>query len=114
MDGEDVFAEIKENSLSGDIVSELAVDTTAEGVQWSLVGKDADWFFLDGKNIRLNVSEDKILDREVSAQDGKKCGSRITVLKMEDTFKEKSSQNCQKGNYKKESLSEFGKKAIRH
>ncbi|XP_036068315.1 cadherin-related family member 5 isoform X1 [Oryzias melastigma] len=64
LDGEDVFAEIKENSLSGDIVSELAVDTTAEGVQWSLVGKDADWFFLDGKNIRLNVSEDKILDRE--------------------------------------------------
>ncbi|RVE71889.1 hypothetical protein OJAV_G00056520 [Oryzias javanicus] len=64
LDGEDVFAEIKENSLSGDIVSELAVDTTAEGVQWSLVGKDADWFFLDGKNIRLNASEDKILDRE--------------------------------------------------
>uniref|UniRef100_A0A3P9LP17 Cadherin-related family member 5 n=1 Tax=Oryzias latipes TaxID=8090 RepID=A0A3P9LP17_ORYLA len=64
LDGEDVFAAIKENSLSGDIVSELAVDTTTEGVQWSLVGKDADWFLLDGKNIRLNASADKILDRE--------------------------------------------------
>ncbi|XP_041853419.1 cadherin-5 [Melanotaenia boesemani] len=39
-------------------------DTTVEGVQWSVAGKDADWFYLDERNIRLNASSDKILDRE--------------------------------------------------
>ncbi|XP_069567236.1 cadherin-related family member 5 [Brachyistius frenatus] len=64
LDGQDVFATIKENSLSGEVVAELASDTTMEGVHWSLDGKDADWFFLDERSIRLNTSADKILDRE--------------------------------------------------
>ncbi|KAM4572999.1 cadherin-related family member 5 isoform 2-T2 [Odontesthes bonariensis] len=64
LDGQDVFATIKENSRSGDVVAELVADTVTEGVQWSVVGKDADWFFLDDRNIRLNTSADKILDRE--------------------------------------------------
>ncbi|XP_040894888.1 cadherin-related family member 5 [Toxotes jaculatrix] len=64
LDGQDIFAAIKENSLSGEVVAELMADTTMDGVHWSLDGKDADWFFLDARNIRLNTSADKILDRE--------------------------------------------------
>ncbi|XP_056242605.1 cadherin-related family member 5 [Seriola aureovittata] len=64
LDGQDVFATIRENSLSGEIVAELMADTTMEEVQWILDGKDADWFFLDERHIRLNSSDDKVLDRE--------------------------------------------------
>ncbi|XP_029951723.1 uncharacterized protein LOC115391591 [Salarias fasciatus] len=63
-DGQDVFATVRENSLSGELIAELMVDTTMEGVHWSLDGKDADWFFLEDRSIRLNTSDDKILDRE--------------------------------------------------
>nr|XP_020469292.1 cadherin-related family member 5-like [Monopterus albus] len=65
LDGQDVFAAVRENSLSGEVVAELMSDTTADGVRWSLGGKDADWFFLNERNIRLNTTPDKILDREV-------------------------------------------------
>ncbi|CAG5958094.1 unnamed protein product [Menidia menidia] len=68
LDGQDIFASIKENSQSGEIVAEIVADTTMDGVQWSLVGKDSDWFFLDDRNIRLNTSADKILDREALGQ----------------------------------------------
>ncbi|KAM9351987.1 cadherin-related family member 5 [Symphorus nematophorus] len=64
LDGQDVFATVRENSLSGEVVAELMADTTMEGVHWRLDGKDADWFFLDERNIRLNTSDDKVLDRE--------------------------------------------------
>lgn len=66
LDGQDVFATVRENSLSGEVVAELMAETTMEGVHWSLDGKDADWFFLDERNIRLNTSADKVLDREVN------------------------------------------------
>lgn len=65
LDGQDVFANIRENSLSGEVVAELMADTMMEGVHWRLDGKDADWFLLDGRNIRLNTSAEKVLDREV-------------------------------------------------
>ncbi|XP_035497737.2 protocadherin-11 X-linked [Scophthalmus maximus] len=64
LDGQDVFATIRENSLPGEAVAELMADTTMEGAHWSLHGKDADWFFLDENYIRLNTSADKALDRE--------------------------------------------------
>ncbi|XP_078112990.1 uncharacterized protein LOC144522075 [Sander vitreus] len=64
LDGQDVYATIRENSHSGEIVAELMAETTMEGVQWSLDGKDADWFFLEGRSIRLKTSADKVLDRE--------------------------------------------------
>ncbi|XP_008304480.1 cadherin-related family member 5-like [Stegastes partitus] len=64
LDGQDVFATVKENSPPGEVVAELMADTTIEGVRWSLSGEDADWFYLDGRHIRLNTSADKILDRE--------------------------------------------------
>ncbi|KAM7002292.1 uncharacterized protein LKV04_003597 isoform 2-T2 [Tautogolabrus adspersus] len=65
LDGQDVFATIRENSFWGEVVTELMADTRMEGVNWRLEGKDANWFFLDEKYIRLNTSADKILDREV-------------------------------------------------
>uniref|UniRef100_UPI0037E95BE8 uncharacterized protein n=1 Tax=Semicossyphus pulcher TaxID=241346 RepID=UPI0037E95BE8 len=65
LDGQDVFATVRENSLWGEVVTELMTDTRMEGVHWKLDGKDADWFFLDERYIRLNTSADKILDREV-------------------------------------------------
>ncbi|GAA6230427.1 uncharacterized protein LOC108875146 [Lates japonicus] len=64
LDGQDVFATVRENSLSGEVVAELTADTTIEGIHWGLDGKDADWFFLDERHIRLNTSADKVLDRE--------------------------------------------------
>lgn len=67
MDGQDVFATIRENSHTGELIAELISDTTGEGVRWSLNGKDADWFFLDRGKLRLNTSPEKVLDREVNA-----------------------------------------------
>ncbi|XP_029008236.1 uncharacterized protein LOC114856732 [Betta splendens] len=64
LDGQDIFTTVRENSLWGEVVAELMADNTIGGVQWSLDGKDSDWFFLDERNIRLNASADKILDRE--------------------------------------------------
>ncbi|XP_019934109.2 cadherin-related family member 5 [Paralichthys olivaceus] len=64
LDGHDVFVSVRENSRPGEVVAELMSDTTMEGVQWTLDGKDADWFFLDERYIRLNTSADKALDRE--------------------------------------------------
>ncbi|KAM6960593.1 uncharacterized protein FYW47_009166 [Aplochiton taeniatus] len=65
LDGQDVFAKVKENSPAGKLVAELTSDVTGDGVRWSLTGKDADWFFLDGRFLRLNTSPEKVLDREV-------------------------------------------------
>ncbi|XP_036006284.1 cadherin-related family member 5 isoform X2 [Fundulus heteroclitus] len=63
-DGQDVFAKIKENSHYGDIVAEFEANPDLKGVRWSLSGRDAHWFYLDGRNIRLNTSLERILDRE--------------------------------------------------
>ncbi|XP_026167032.1 uncharacterized protein LOC113132865 [Mastacembelus armatus] len=65
LDGHDIFATIRENSISAEVVAEFIADTTMEGVHWSLNGMDAEWFFLDERNIRLNATTDKILDREL-------------------------------------------------
>lgn len=69
MDGQDIFAAVRENSFAGEVVAELIADTTIEGIHWSLDGKDADWFVLDERHIRLNTSADKVLDREVMTHD---------------------------------------------
>ncbi|XP_068595976.1 cadherin-related family member 5 [Brachionichthys hirsutus] len=65
LDGQDVFATVRENSISGEVVADCMTDAMVEGVHWRLGGQDADWFLLDERYIRLNVSEDKVLDREV-------------------------------------------------
>ncbi|XP_051916362.1 protocadherin-15 isoform X1 [Hippocampus zosterae] len=65
LDGQDIYSKMAENSLCGEVVADLMVDTPAEGVEWRLDGKDSDWFFLDGGVIRLNSSPEKVLDREL-------------------------------------------------
>ncbi|TMS05437.1 Cadherin-related family member 5 [Larimichthys crocea] len=82
LDGQDIFTTIKENSRSGEVIAELMADTTMEGVQWTLNGRDADWFYLDERHIRLNTSADKVLDREVQ---GSVLMADLTCYE-EDTF----------------------------
>ncbi|KAH0617224.1 hypothetical protein JD844_029084 [Phrynosoma platyrhinos] len=65
--GSNIFTEILENSPYGTLISHLAVfgDLEGDAVHLTLSGMDAEWFYLDGKTVRLNVSEEKVLDREV-------------------------------------------------
>eukprot|EP00079_Xenopus_tropicalis_P034373 XP_017948144.1 PREDICTED: cadherin-related family member 5-like [Xenopus tropicalis] len=64
--GSNFFTEIPENSPSGTFVANLSMfgDPVTSTVRLCLSGTDADWFYLDGKNIWLNVSSGKTLDRE--------------------------------------------------
>ncbi|MEE6518487.1 hypothetical protein FKM82_029497 [Ascaphus truei] len=64
--GSNIFTEIPENSPNGTFVANLTVfgDTVTSPVKLCLSGTDADWFYLDGKNVWLNVSSRKTLDRE--------------------------------------------------
>ncbi|CAB1313730.1 unnamed protein product [Coregonus sp. 'balchen'] len=64
LEGQDVFSTIRENSMMGELIIELNTELTANDVVWSLTGEDADWFFLEGRSIRLNASLDRVLDRE--------------------------------------------------
>nr|XP_016852682.1 PREDICTED: uncharacterized protein LOC103280609 [Anolis carolinensis] len=65
--GSNIFTEIPENSPHGTLVSHLSVfgDPESSTVQLTLSGMDANWFYLDGKTVRLNASEEKVLDKEV-------------------------------------------------
>ncbi|KAM4747021.1 protocadherin-15-like isoform 2-T2 [Rhinophrynus dorsalis] len=65
--GSNIFTEIPENSPHGTFVANLTVfgDPVTSTVKLCLSGTDADWFYLDGKNVWLNVSSGKTLDREV-------------------------------------------------
>uniref|UniRef100_A0ABM5GLG8 Uncharacterized protein isoform X1 n=1 Tax=Pogona vitticeps TaxID=103695 RepID=A0ABM5GLG8_9SAUR len=64
--GSNIFTEIPENSPYGTLVCYLSVfgDLETSTIQLTLSGTHASWFYLDGKAVRLNVSEEKVLDRE--------------------------------------------------
>ncbi|KAJ6651525.1 hypothetical protein lerEdw1_020860 [Lerista edwardsae] len=64
--GSNIFAEIPENSPYGTLVSYVTMfgEPVSNFIQLSLSGIDAKWFYLDEKAVRLNVSEDQVLDRE--------------------------------------------------
>ncbi|XP_077329211.1 cadherin-related family member 5-like isoform X2 [Lithobates pipiens] len=64
--GSNIFTEILENSPNGTFVANLSMfgDPVTSTVKLCLSGTDADWFYLDGKNVWLNVSSGKTLDRE--------------------------------------------------
>ncbi|KAM8974345.1 protocadherin-15-like isoform 3-T3 [Pelodytes ibericus] len=64
--GSNIFTEIPENSPNGTFVANLTVfgDPVTSTVKLCLSGTDADWFYLEGKNVWLNVSSGKTLDRE--------------------------------------------------
>lgn len=66
LEGQDVFVSIRENSPDGEVLADVMTETTLDGVHWCLDGKDADWLSLDEGNIRLNLSDDRVLDREVT------------------------------------------------
>ncbi|XP_028823277.1 cadherin-related family member 5 isoform X2 [Denticeps clupeoides] len=67
LEGQDVFTSVKENSIMGEFIANLSIPevTPAGQISLRISGEDADWFFLDGKTIKLNSSEDRVLDREV-------------------------------------------------
>ncbi|XP_063304411.1 cadherin-related family member 5-like isoform X1 [Pelobates fuscus] len=64
--GSNIFTEIPENSPNGTFVANLTVfgDPVTTTVKLCLSGTDADWFYLEGKNVWLNVSSGKTLDKE--------------------------------------------------
>ncbi|XP_052330583.1 cadherin-related family member 5-like [Oncorhynchus keta] len=63
--GQDVFSTVRENSMMGELIIELNTELTANDVVWNLTGEDSDWFFLEGRSIRLKAPLDRVLDREV-------------------------------------------------
>ncbi|XP_059916097.1 cadherin-related family member 5 [Gadus macrocephalus] len=65
LDAQDIFAAVRENSPTGEVIARLSTDVTDPGARLSLAGKDADWFFLEDGALRLNAAPEKILDREV-------------------------------------------------
>ncbi|KAM4036943.1 cadherin-related family member 5-like [Anomaloglossus baeobatrachus] len=64
--GSNIFTEIPENSPNGTFVANLSMfgDPVTTTVKLCLSGTDSDWFYLDGKNVWLNVSSGKTLDKE--------------------------------------------------
>uniref|UniRef100_A0A8C5QV92 Cadherin domain-containing protein n=1 Tax=Leptobrachium leishanense TaxID=445787 RepID=A0A8C5QV92_9ANUR len=64
--GSNIFTEIPENSPNGTFVTNLTVfgDSLTSTVKLCLSGTDADWFYLEGKHVWLNVSSGKTLDKE--------------------------------------------------
>ncbi|XP_029901442.1 cadherin-related family member 5 isoform X2 [Myripristis murdjan] len=65
--GSDIFATVRENSPLGEFIANLSVtgDPGANTIRLCLTGKNAEWFFLEGRTIRLNSSVSRVLDREV-------------------------------------------------
>ncbi|XP_049892528.1 cadherin-related family member 5 [Epinephelus moara] len=65
--GSDIFASVRENSPTGQFISNLSVtaEPGANTVRLCLTGDNADWFYLEGRTIRLNTSASRVLDREV-------------------------------------------------
>ncbi|KAJ1162510.1 hypothetical protein NDU88_002978 [Pleurodeles waltl] len=64
--GSNIFTEIQENSPNGSFIANLTAfgDPVTTSVRLCLSGTQADWFYLEGKTVRLNVSTGKPLDRE--------------------------------------------------
>ncbi|XP_068443097.1 cadherin-related family member 5 [Clinocottus analis] len=64
--GSDILAAVRENSPVGQIISSLSISTEpGSTVRLCLTGANADWFYLEGRTIRLNSSASRVLDREV-------------------------------------------------
>ncbi|XP_029350689.1 cadherin-related family member 5 [Echeneis naucrates] len=85
--GSDIFASIKENSPTGQFISNISIrgDPGANAVRLCLTGDNANWFYLEGRTIRLNTSFSRVLDREVQG----------SVLMAELTCYEDDVRQCQ-------------------
>jgi len=66
--GHDVFATVKENSLMGTFIANLGFTAhpSANHMHLKVSGKDAGWFYLEGRTVRLNSTSTRIIDREVT------------------------------------------------
>lgn len=66
--GHDVFATLKENSLMGTFIANLGFTAhpSANHMHLKVSGKDAGWFYLEGRTVRLNSTSTRIIDREVT------------------------------------------------
>uniref|UniRef100_A0A3Q3AC52 Cadherin-related family member 5-like n=1 Tax=Kryptolebias marmoratus TaxID=37003 RepID=A0A3Q3AC52_KRYMA len=67
LDGSNIFVSVRENSLTGQFISNITITSNpgANTIRLCLTGLNADWFFLEGRTIRLNSSAFRVLDREV-------------------------------------------------
>ncbi|XP_073803246.1 cadherin-related family member 5 isoform X5 [Danio rerio] len=66
--GQDIFATVRENSPTGEFIANLSINgdpAGASSIRLCLTGENADWFYLEGRTIRLNSSFSRALDREV-------------------------------------------------
>ncbi|XP_069375943.1 cadherin-related family member 5 [Paralichthys olivaceus] len=65
--GSDILASVRENSPLGQFIANISIsgDQRANAVRLCLSGDNADWFYLEGRTIRLNTSLSRVLDREV-------------------------------------------------
>ncbi|XP_051249083.1 protocadherin-15 isoform X8 [Dicentrarchus labrax] len=65
--GSDIFSSVRENSPMGEFIANLNVrgEPGTSAVRLCLTGEYADWFYLEGRTIRLNTSASRVLDREV-------------------------------------------------
>ncbi|XP_032444972.1 cadherin-related family member 5 isoform X1 [Xiphophorus hellerii] len=65
--GSNIFASVRENSPAGQFISHISIrsDPRANTVRLCLTGPNANWFYLEGRTIRLNSSASRVLDREV-------------------------------------------------
>ncbi|XP_039647912.1 cadherin-related family member 5 isoform X3 [Perca fluviatilis] len=65
--GSDIFVSIRENSPMGQFISNLSIrgEPRDNTIRLCLTGDSADWFYLEGRTIRLNASASRVLDREV-------------------------------------------------
>ncbi|MEQ2186291.1 hypothetical protein GOODEAATRI_027100 [Goodea atripinnis] len=69
MGGSNIFASVRENSPLGQFISDISIrsDPGANTVRLCLTGPNANWFYLEGRTIRLNSSASRVLDREEDA-----------------------------------------------
>uniref|UniRef100_A0A8C7G7J7 V-type proton ATPase subunit F n=1 Tax=Oncorhynchus kisutch TaxID=8019 RepID=A0A8C7G7J7_ONCKI len=65
--GSDIFATVGENSPVGEFIANLSIigdPTGVNSIRLCLTGENANWFYLEGRTIRLNSSVLRVLDRE--------------------------------------------------
>lgn len=66
-EGSDIFTSVRENSPTGEFISSINITAgpRANTIRLCLSGRNANWFYLEGRTIRLNSSVFRVLDREV-------------------------------------------------
>uniref|UniRef100_A0A4W5LJJ9 Cadherin domain-containing protein n=1 Tax=Hucho hucho TaxID=62062 RepID=A0A4W5LJJ9_9TELE len=65
--GSDIFATVSENRPVGEFIANLSIvgdPTGVNSIRLCLTGENANWFYLEGRTIRLNSSVLRVLDRE--------------------------------------------------